>query len=189
MLDKKEVDLISWTLFKLTLKWVIEVGSILIWVYFLLQWNCMAHSNNTSKLAYNNFTAGDDYIKYDKKMQIRMVRRSMISIYMLIYITLLFTLFLHQVSGLRWKQNSQDRPQLCLQQIAQELMHLKISIQLHYHGCYKITQKLQVSIFEKFMQMHMDYVKGPSCMQHVEQLAILLQQQLQIDAIDQQERY
>ena len=56
------------TLFQLILKWAIEEGQILVWVYSLLQWNCMARSKNIGELAYHNFRTGDDYIKirYDK---------------------------------------------------------------------------------------------------------------------------
>ena len=42
LLDEKEADPISWTLFKLILKWAIEAGSLLIWTFSLLQWNYMA---------------------------------------------------------------------------------------------------------------------------------------------------
>ena len=68
LLDEKEADPISWTLFQLILKWAIEAGFLLIWVYLLLQWNCMARSKNIGELAYHNFVTGDDYIKirYDK---------------------------------------------------------------------------------------------------------------------------
>ena len=68
LLDEREADPISWTLFKLILKWAIEAGSIIIWTFSLLQWNCMARSKNIGDLAYHNFTVGDDYIKirYDK---------------------------------------------------------------------------------------------------------------------------
>ena len=56
------------TLFQLILKWAIEEGKIVVWVYSLLQWNCMTRSKNIGELAYHNFLTGDDYIKiqYDK---------------------------------------------------------------------------------------------------------------------------
>ena len=68
MLDEREADPISWTLFKLILKWAIESGCMLIWTFSLLQWNCMGRSKNIGELAYHNFMTGDDYIKirYDK---------------------------------------------------------------------------------------------------------------------------
>ena len=68
LLDEKEADPISWTLFQLILKWAIEAGSIMIWVFSLLQWNCMARSKNIGELAYHNFVVVDDCIKirYDK---------------------------------------------------------------------------------------------------------------------------
>ena len=68
LLDEHEADPISWKLFQLILKWAIEEGQILVWVYSLLQWNCMARSKNIGELAYHNFRTGDDYIKirYDK---------------------------------------------------------------------------------------------------------------------------
>ena len=68
LLDEREADPISWTLFKLILKWAIEGGCMLIWTFSLLQWNCMGRSKNIGELAYHMFTTGDDYIKirYDK---------------------------------------------------------------------------------------------------------------------------
>ena len=41
---------------------------ILIWLFSVLQWNCMARSMNIGALAYQNFQTGDNYIKirYDK---------------------------------------------------------------------------------------------------------------------------
>ena len=68
MLDEREADPISWTFFNLILRWAIEENEILIWVFSLLQWNCMARSKNIGDLAYHQFQIGDDYIKirYDK---------------------------------------------------------------------------------------------------------------------------
>ena len=68
LLDEKEADPISWTLFKLILTWAVEAGLMMLWIFSLLQWNCMARSKNIGDLAYHNFTTGDDYIKirYDK---------------------------------------------------------------------------------------------------------------------------
>ena len=42
LLDEREADPISWTFFNLILRWAIEENEILIWVFSLLQWNCMA---------------------------------------------------------------------------------------------------------------------------------------------------
>ena len=42
LLDEHESDPISWTLFNFILQWALEKGSILIWVFSVLQWNCMA---------------------------------------------------------------------------------------------------------------------------------------------------
>ena len=44
LLGEIEADPRSWTLFKLILKLAIETGSMLIWTFTLLQWNCMARS-------------------------------------------------------------------------------------------------------------------------------------------------
>ena len=59
LLDKKEADPISWTLFKLILKWAIESGSMLIWLYSLLEWHRMARSKNIGKLVYHIFCTED----------------------------------------------------------------------------------------------------------------------------------
>ena len=63
MLDEKEADPISWTLSKLILEWAVESRCMIIWIYSLLQWNCMARSKNIGKLAYHNFTTDNDFIK------------------------------------------------------------------------------------------------------------------------------
>ena len=68
LLGEHEADPISWTLFNFILQWALEKGSILIWVFSILHWNCMERLINIGALAYHNFQTGDDYIKirYDK---------------------------------------------------------------------------------------------------------------------------
>ena len=63
LLDEHESDPISWTLFQLLLKWAIEEVNMLVWVFSLLQWNCMSRSRNIGDLAYHNFRTDNDYIK------------------------------------------------------------------------------------------------------------------------------
>ena len=53
ILDEKEADLISWTLFKLILKWAMEAGIMLVWTFSLLQWDCMARSKNIGDFAFH----------------------------------------------------------------------------------------------------------------------------------------
>jgi len=49
--------------FKLILKWAVESGCMLVHIYSLLQWSCMAISKEIGELAYHNFTTGDNFIK------------------------------------------------------------------------------------------------------------------------------
>ena len=58
LLDENEADPISWTLFNFILQWALDKGSILIWVFSVLQWNYMARSINIGALAYHNFKTG-----------------------------------------------------------------------------------------------------------------------------------
>ena len=63
LLDKHKADPISWTFFNFILKWALEKGGILIWVFSVLQWKCMARSINIGALSCHNFPTGDNYIK------------------------------------------------------------------------------------------------------------------------------
>ena len=65
MLDEREADPISWTLFNLIVKWAIEGECILIWTFSLLQWNCMSRSKNIGELAYHNFMTAFFLIHYE----------------------------------------------------------------------------------------------------------------------------
>ena len=68
MMEESEADPISWSLYKLILEWAIEEGNVYVWVFTILQWNCMARSINIGELAYHNFWMGEDSIKirYDR---------------------------------------------------------------------------------------------------------------------------
>ena len=66
-LDEKECDPISWSLFKLILEWALKSENVMIWVFSLLQWHCMARSVNIGILGLHNFKRLEDSIvcRYD----------------------------------------------------------------------------------------------------------------------------
>jgi hypothetical protein len=61
-LDEQEADPISWSPFNLLLSWALDTSNIFIWMYSLLQWNCMARSVNIGALGFHNFRDGEDHI-------------------------------------------------------------------------------------------------------------------------------
>jgi hypothetical protein len=68
MLDEQEADPITWTLFRKILQWALDRKNIFLWVFSILQWNCMARSINIGVLAFHCFRVGEDCIivRYDK---------------------------------------------------------------------------------------------------------------------------
>ena len=66
-MDEKECDPISWSLFKLILEWALKSENVMIWVFSLLQWHCMARSVNIGILGLHNFKRLEDSIvcRYD----------------------------------------------------------------------------------------------------------------------------
>ena len=68
MLDEREADPIPWSLFLSMCMWALKEGNIFVWVYSMLQWNCMARSINIGVLGLHNFRCGEDNVvcKYDK---------------------------------------------------------------------------------------------------------------------------
>ena len=60
-IDQQEADPISWTLFNLFVGWALEDGNVFVWVYALLQWNCMARSINISPLGLHNVNSSEDF--------------------------------------------------------------------------------------------------------------------------------
>jgi hypothetical protein len=68
MLDEQEADPISWTLFRKILQWALDRKNIYLWVFSILQWNCMARSINIGVLALHCFRVGEDcmVVRYDK---------------------------------------------------------------------------------------------------------------------------
>ena len=68
LVEDKAADPILWTLFLLFLNWALTSKNIFVWVYSILQWNCMARSINISPMGLHNMQASEDYIKvvYDK---------------------------------------------------------------------------------------------------------------------------
>jgi hypothetical protein len=67
-LDEEESDPIPWSLFRLILTWSLNTGNIFLWVFSLLQWNCMARSINIGVLSLHCFRTGEDSLicKFDK---------------------------------------------------------------------------------------------------------------------------
>jgi hypothetical protein len=58
MLDEQEADPILWTLFQNILQWALDRKNIYLWVFSILQWNCMARSINIGVLALHCFRVG-----------------------------------------------------------------------------------------------------------------------------------
>ena len=58
--DEKSADPISYSLFRLILKWAIETGNIFVWVWTILQWNLMARSISIDPLVLHNITISED---------------------------------------------------------------------------------------------------------------------------------
>jgi hypothetical protein len=67
-LGKEESNPIPWSLFWLILTWSLNAGNIFLWVFSLLQWNCMARSINIGVLSLHCFRTGEDSLicKFDK---------------------------------------------------------------------------------------------------------------------------
>jgi hypothetical protein len=61
-LDEQEADPISWSLFKLLLRWALDTCNVFVWTYSIIQWNCMARSINIGTIGFHNFRAGEDHI-------------------------------------------------------------------------------------------------------------------------------
>jgi len=68
MLDEQEADPISRTLFRMILQWGLQEKNVFLWVFTILQWNCMSRSINIGGLALHCFRPGEDNltVKYDK---------------------------------------------------------------------------------------------------------------------------
>jgi hypothetical protein len=67
-LEEHEADPVSFTLFRLWMKWAIYDKNPFLWVFGLLQWCFMSRSVSISMLAFHNFRVGEDNIigRYDK---------------------------------------------------------------------------------------------------------------------------
>ena len=63
LLDEQEADPIPYTLFRQLLQWSLDGSNIFLWVFTILQWNCMARSINIGVLGIHNFQIGNDSIK------------------------------------------------------------------------------------------------------------------------------
>jgi hypothetical protein len=73
MLDEQEADPISWSLFRTMLGWALKEMNIFLWVFSILQWNCMARSINIGVLAFHNFGPGK-IILYASMIRARLTR-------------------------------------------------------------------------------------------------------------------
>jgi hypothetical protein len=67
-LDEEECDPIPWSLFRIILTWCVSSCNIFLWVFSLLQWNCMSRSINIGVLSLHCFRLGEDSVicKFDK---------------------------------------------------------------------------------------------------------------------------
>jgi hypothetical protein len=67
MLDEQEADPITWSLFRKILQWALDRKNMYLWVFSILQWNCMARSINIGILVLHCFRVGEDVIivRYD----------------------------------------------------------------------------------------------------------------------------
>ena len=127
LLDFHEADPIWWNIFYFILQWALDKGSIFIWVFSVLQWNCMAQSINIGALAYHNFHTGDDYIKirYDKTKSYQAGKMLETSMCTLTLSTLFVVQFSHLVFGFPWSRIYWGQIRACLVlQIQKKKIHL-----------------------------------------------------------------
>lgn len=62
LVHEKEADPISFPFLRAICKYAISIGWIQVWTWTVLQWHCMARSNNIGKLNFGSFKAGTDSI-------------------------------------------------------------------------------------------------------------------------------
>jgi hypothetical protein len=63
-MDTEDSDPIPFPLFCLICEWAHQSSNIFLWVFTLLQWNCMGRSISIDSLGFHNFRAAPD--SYDK---------------------------------------------------------------------------------------------------------------------------
>lgn len=65
--EDKAADPITFVLYALILGWAIQCNNIYVWVWTLMQWNCMARAISIDDIGFHNFTLGLDSLrcKYD----------------------------------------------------------------------------------------------------------------------------
>ena len=61
--DEQEADPITMPFYKEIVKWCVNKGHIFLWVFTVLQWNCMARSCNIDGLTWNSFKVGKDSVE------------------------------------------------------------------------------------------------------------------------------
>ena len=67
LVDESAADPIPISVYKLILRWALEENNLLVWVWTLVQWSCVARSASVDPLALHNIKIGLDSIvaKYD----------------------------------------------------------------------------------------------------------------------------
>ena len=92
-------------IFCLLLGWALDGGNIFVWVYALLQWNCMTRSINIGTLGLHNVGSANDFWKSNKTKQ-KLIKQEIkleYNIYMLTLIIFLFVSIFLLVSILKLK--------------------------------------------------------------------------------------
>ena len=66
-LDEENADPIPWALFVQICHWALLSGNIFVWVFSVMQWNCLGRSVSIDPLGFHNFLPGVDSIivQYD----------------------------------------------------------------------------------------------------------------------------
>jgi hypothetical protein len=62
-MDSKDSDPITFPLYRLICQWALRTGNVFLWVFTVLQWNCMGRSISIDPLGFHNLTIGSDSIK------------------------------------------------------------------------------------------------------------------------------
>ena len=66
-MDEDNADPIPWPLFVQICHWALLKGNIFVWVFSVMQWNCLGRSVSIDPLGFHNFQPGVDsiIIQYD----------------------------------------------------------------------------------------------------------------------------
>jgi hypothetical protein len=63
LMDERDSDPITFIFFQKICEWALASNNIFLWVFGLLQWNCMARSVSIDPLGFHNFKIGTDSLK------------------------------------------------------------------------------------------------------------------------------